>query len=103
MKNIIQKHVCKIVTLVLLNVFIFVNLNGQVLPYKNPRLSVEERVNDLLKRMTIEEKVSQMLKLNLENIKRDQKGKVPAENHWRSYLMVRVSDVSILRVLIWKV
>jgi beta-glucosidase len=79
MKNIIQKHVCKIVTLGLLNVFIFVNLNGQVLPYKNPRLSVEERVNDLLKRMTIEEKVSQMLKLSLENIKRDQKGKVPAE------------------------
>jgi beta-glucosidase len=29
-------------------------------PYKNPALSVETRVNDLVSRMTLEEKVSQM-------------------------------------------
>lgn len=55
------------------------NLMAQTLPYKNPELSVEERVNDLLLRMTIEEKVNQMLKLTLENIKRDEHGKVPED------------------------
>ena len=31
-----------------------------VLPYKNPKLSVEERLNDLISRMTLEEKVGQL-------------------------------------------
>lgn len=31
-----------------------------LLPYKNPQLSVEERVNDLIQRMTLEEKVGQL-------------------------------------------
>jgi len=54
-------------------------LQGQLLPYKDANVKVEERVKDLMKRMTIEEKVSQMLKLSLENIKRDENGKVPEE------------------------
>ena len=29
----------------------------EILPYKNPKLSVEERVNDLLARMTLAEKI----------------------------------------------
>lgn len=33
----------------------------EILDYKNPQLSIEERVADLLNRMTIEEKVAQML------------------------------------------
>lgn len=37
-------------------------LNNETLPdYKNPKLSVEERVADLLNRMTLEEKVAQMI------------------------------------------
>src|SRR5438552_19207305 len=32
----------------------------QIPDYKNPRLSVERRVNDLLSRMTLEEKIAQM-------------------------------------------
>ena len=32
----------------------------QILDYKNPRLSVERRVADLLSRMTLEEKIAQM-------------------------------------------
>jgi len=35
-------------------------------PYKNPDLSIEERVNDLLGRMTLEEKMAQMLSVNNE-------------------------------------
>jgi beta-glucosidase len=32
----------------------------EVLPYQNPRLSVEQRVNDLVSRMTLQEKVGQL-------------------------------------------
>lgn len=56
------------------------NLLAQVYPYKNPGLSIEERVNDLIQRMTIEEKVAQMLKLRLGDIKRDKHGKVVEED-----------------------
>jgi beta-glucosidase len=62
-----------------LTFFSFNSLQGQLLPYKDANVKVEERVKDLMKRMTIEEKVSQMLKLSLENIKRDENGKVPEE------------------------
>lgn len=37
------------------------NENGQMDPYENPDLSVEDRVNDLLSKMTLEEKVGQMI------------------------------------------
>jgi beta-glucosidase len=36
------------------------NVSAQELPYKNTKLAVEQRVQDLLKRMTLEEKVAQM-------------------------------------------
>jgi beta-glucosidase len=55
-------------------------INGQSFPYKNPKLGVEERIDDLMKRMTIEEKVQQMIKLDLNTIKRDKNGKVPGES-----------------------
>ena len=35
-----------------------------MLPYQNPQLSVEERVNDLLGRMTLEEKIGQITHLH---------------------------------------
>lgn len=38
---------------------------GKILPYKNPALPVEKRVNDLIARMTLEEKVYQMCALRL--------------------------------------
>jgi beta-glucosidase len=36
------------------------NIDGSLPIYKNPKASIEDRVNDLLPRMTVEEKVSQM-------------------------------------------
>ena len=37
-----------------------ITMQAEDLPYKNPKLSVEERVEDLLKRMTVEEKFWQI-------------------------------------------
>ena len=36
------------------------NKDGSIPTYKNPKASVEARINDLLPRMTLEEKVSQL-------------------------------------------
>lgn len=36
----------------------------QMLPYKNPLLPVEKRVDDLLSRMTLEEKIAQIRHLH---------------------------------------
>jgi beta-glucosidase len=55
-------------------------LKGQLLPYKNSSLTIEERVNDLIQRMTIEEKVNQMLKLELTKLKQDNKGSITDES-----------------------
>ena len=49
----------------LLHVTISVNAQ-QALPYKDPKLSIDARVKDLLSRMTIEEKAGQMMCLWME-------------------------------------
>jgi beta-glucosidase len=36
------------------------NKNGEMDPYENPKLSVDDRINDLISRMTLEEKTCQM-------------------------------------------
>lgn len=52
---------CKICLGVLICLSVFTPLHARsVLPYKNPRLSVDVRVEDLLHRMTLEEKLGQM-------------------------------------------
>ena len=49
-------------------------------PYRDPSLTVEERIEDLLGRMTLPEKVGQMLQLNaqgdLDDIVVDQAGRL---------------------------
>lgn len=39
------------------------NIDGSLPTYKNPKASIEARVNDLLPRMTVEEKVAQMYEI----------------------------------------
>jgi beta-glucosidase len=56
------------------------SLNGQILPYRDANLKVEERVKDLMNRMTVEEKVNQMLKLNLADLKLDKEGNITTES-----------------------
>ena len=36
------------------------NVDGSLPTYKNPHAAIQDRVNDLLKRMTLQEKVAQM-------------------------------------------
>lgn len=66
--------------LLIVNVFSFQSLNGQILPYKDTNLKVEERVTDLIQRMTIEEKVNQMLKLSLDDLQQDKNGNITRES-----------------------
>ncbi len=50
-----------IIVFIIVGVFITARLNAQEnAPYKNPKLPVEQRVNDLLKRMTIQEKLDML-------------------------------------------
>lgn len=49
-------------------------------PYKDSRLPVEVRLEDLLSRMTLEEKVGQLSMKSLSDLKTDQKGNVTAES-----------------------
>ena len=56
------------------------NLYGQKYPYLNSKLTVEERVNDLLQRMTLEEKVNQMFKAVLTKLKEDENGNITEES-----------------------
>ncbi len=66
--------------LLILIVSIPAGLYAQKLPYQNPALTTEERVNDLLGRMTLEEKVNQMLKLSLADLKQDENGEITGES-----------------------
>lgn len=59
-----------------LSVILTANINAQNLPYKNPKLPVEERIQDLLSRMTLEEKVDQLNMKSMYQLKMDEEGNV---------------------------
>ncbi len=57
------------------------NLSGQDLPYKNKKLPVEERVQDLLSRMTLDEKIGQITMNNrVLQLQLDEKGRVTSSS-----------------------
>lgn len=67
-KMVKHKNFEKFIFLIIVLLIIFIPMSCKkkvsyesLPPYKNPSLSVDERVNDLVSRMTLEEKVSQML------------------------------------------
>lgn len=68
-----------VVLLLLLNsLFVFpAKIKAQQIPYKNPTLSIDERVKDLLSRMTLEEKTAQMMGVWIQ--KPTDKSRVPKE------------------------
>ena len=66
----------KTISLIILYIALIPCSTGQELPYKDAKLSVEERVNDLIGRMTLEEKITQMNMLSLSKLKLDIKGNV---------------------------
>ena len=49
--------------------------NGPDIPYKNPKIAIEQRVEDLLGRMTLEEKVEQLNMKSLESLEFDEKAR----------------------------
>ncbi len=60
-------------------------MNKALLAYKNPELPIDERVNDLLKRMTLEEKVVQLYAINWESTLLDENGNFSLEDARRSH------------------
>ncbi len=66
------------------------SVKGQqnLLPYKNPGLPVEQRVNDLLKRMTLDEKIGQMTMTNLVGYKNMANGAGVCESPFESIYTV---------------
>jgi beta-glucosidase len=80
MKSKCKKTGCLKFIIIVLISFLFGNVYGQIIPYKNPDLTIEERVTDLIKRMTVKEKVNQMLKLSLENLRQDENGRITQES-----------------------
>ena len=56
-----KKLATKLLILILLSTNLESLLAQEKLPYQNPSLPIEKRVDDLVSRMTLEEKVSQMM------------------------------------------
>ena len=55
-------------------IFVSCTSKQEILPYKYPDNSIEERVDDLLSRMTIEEKAGQLIMIiGLERLKQNEK------------------------------
>ena len=69
----------KIIITVIITSLFFCS-HGQVLPYKNAGLSIEERVSDLISRMTLDEKIAQMTMLPLKKLEIDGNGEVTDES-----------------------
>lgn len=67
--------ICLCVVLILSVIPLDIEAQNEKMSYKNPNLSIDERVKDLLGRMTLEEKVAQMMSVWME--KPNDNSKVP--------------------------
>ncbi|MEN3332254.1 MAG: beta-glucosidase [Blastocatellia bacterium] len=76
------KAVAPVTLLLIFSLSLLAQTNQPLPKYKNPRLPVEERVNDLVSRMTLEEKVSQMI----DRAPAIQRLGIPAYNWWNESL-----------------
>jgi beta-glucosidase len=78
----LRKTGAALMVVVLLSLSLFAQTRDAIPKYKNPRLSVEERVNDLVSRLTLEEKVLQMKDVAPAIPRLD----IPAYNWWNEAL-----------------
>ena len=77
MKTIITLIIFCILQVNLFPQYVDANKNGKMDIYENPKANIEDRVEDLLKRMTLEEKIAQMEAVS--KIQIDEKGNLPEE------------------------
>jgi beta-glucosidase len=78
----VRKIGAAVMLVVLLNASLFAQTNRAIPKYKNPRLPIKERVNDLVSRLTLEEKVLQMKDVAPAIARLD----IPAYNWWNESL-----------------
>ena len=77
MKTIITLIIFCLLQVNLFSQYVDANKNGKMDVYENPKAKIEDRVEDLLKRMTLEEKIAQMEAIG--KIQIDEKGNLPEE------------------------
>jgi len=76
-----RKKICKgLILYILLSYVTIVNGSNIDYPYQDTRLSVKERVDDLLSRMTIDEKILQLSMKSLKQLKIDENGEITEES-----------------------
>ena len=73
------------ISILLVGLWLLVNWSGlldaKYMKYKNPKLSIDTRVEDLVKRMTLEEKIGQMLQVERKYVPADLLKKYFIGNH----------------------
>ena len=73
------------ISILLVGLWLLVNWSGlldaKYMKYKNPKLSIDTRVEDLVRRMTLEEKIGQMLQVERKYVPADLLKKYFIGNH----------------------
>ncbi len=78
----VRKIGAALMIIVLLSLSLFAQTHSSVPKYKNHRLPIKDRVNDLVSRLTLEEKISQMTDIAIAIPRLD----IPAYNWWNESL-----------------
>lgn len=90
----------KLITLWVLITGLLIHVHAQ--DYKDPKISIDERINDLLSRMTLQEKVNQLISCrNLDSTEFDNKGNYKGTvdttllHHSIGYISIEKFDLSV--------